>query len=105
MGVLSSNSGSVGLVRLQGKFHNIIIIDNIIDNTIIIYMLGNRGVDDRQEEMNNQEKAFLFMSPELQANGDPDGAIQMFLKYSPDSLTRLFDRCIIKPCQAQVIPF
>eukprot|EP00094_Tigriopus_californicus_P012080 TCALIF_11673-PA protein Name:"Protein of unknown function" AED:0.21 eAED:0.21 QI:32/0.66/0.25/1/0.33/0.25/4/0/245 len=52
--------------------------------------------------MNNQEKAFLFMSSELQVNGDPDGAIQMFLKYSPDSLTRLFDRCIIKPCQAQV---
>ena len=28
--------------------------------------------------------------------------MQLFLKYSPDSLTRLFDRCLTKPCMAQV---
>ncbi|TRY79609.1 hypothetical protein TCAL_11674 [Tigriopus californicus] len=82
-----------------------IVLNKIMDARIKLAQnmyYSNRGVDDQQEEMNNQEKAFLFMSSELQVNGDPDGAIQMFLKYSPDSLTRLFDRCIIKPCQAQV---
>ena len=28
--------------------------------------------------------------------------MQLFLKYSPDSVTRLFDRCLTKPCMAQV---
>ncbi len=27
---------------------------------------------------------------------------QMFLKYCPDSLNHLFDRCVIKPCMGQV---
>jgi hypothetical protein len=26
----------------------------------------------------------------------------MFLKYCPDSLNHLFDRCLIKPCMGQV---
>ena len=31
-----------------------------------------------------------------------NSTMQLFLKYSPDSLTRLFDRCLTKPCMAQV---
>ena len=28
--------------------------------------------------------------------------MQLFLKYSPDSVMRLFDRCLTKPCMGQV---
>jgi hypothetical protein len=31
------------------------------------------------------------------------GALYMFLKYSPDSLLKLFDLCIVKPCYEQVL--
>ena len=54
--------------------------------------------------MNNQEKAFLTMSyKELNINNEDRAcAIMMFLKYSPDALNRLFDRCVIKCCSGQV---
>ena len=59
-----------------------------------------------QVEMDSQEMSFLSMSKELNivASGEKC-AIQMFLKYTPESLHKLFDRCIIKPCFAQVMYF
>ena len=64
--------------------------------------LGDRGIEIKQAEMSKQEQGFLNMSHELSEISDPNGAIQMFLKFSPDSLKVLFDRCVIKPCHAQV---
>ena len=57
-----------------------------------------------QDEMTNQEMAFLHMSYELSKLDlqNPNGTFQMFLKYSPDSLKRLFDLCVVKPCFVQV---
>ena len=57
--------------------------------------------------MNDQEMAFLNMSQDLvkssKNNGDGQNAFYMFLKYSPDSLVKLFDLCVVKPCYEQVI--
>lgn len=66
---------------------------------------GNRGIEIEQDEMNDQEMSFLNMSCDLtnvSDTGDGQSAFYMFLKYSPDSLVKLFDLCIVKPCQEQV---
>jgi hypothetical protein len=52
-----------------------------------------------------QERDFHVMSCELKNAGGcvgTGGAMQMFLKYSPDALGKLFDRCLIKPIMGQV---
>jgi hypothetical protein len=70
-----------------------------------VILPGNRGVEVEQEEMDDQEMAFLNMShdlTEMSSSGDGQNAFYMFLKYSPDSLTKLFDLCVIKPCDEQV---
>lgn len=62
-----------------------------------------------QVEMNEQEMQFLQLSKDLKPNGcgedTENSAIRMFLKYSPDSLNRLFDLCVVKPCYVQVQMF
>ena len=54
-------------------------------------------------ELSAQELDLLEMADEFKnpARGG-NSTMQLFLKYSPDSLTRLFDRCLTKPCMAQV---
>jgi hypothetical protein len=79
---------------------------------------ASRGFDEEMEEISAQQMAFLMMSSELSEvdrheEDDDDvpktkskcSAIQMFLKYAPDALNRLFDRCLIKPCHLQVRSF
>ena len=55
-------------------------------------------------EMSAQEIDFLEMADEFKnpAQGG-SSTMQLFLKYSPDSVTRLFDRCLWKPCMGQVM--
>ena len=55
-------------------------------------------------EMSAQELDFLEMAEELKdpAQGGKS-TMQLLLKYSPDSVTRLFDRCLEAPCLEQVV--
>ena len=55
-------------------------------------------------ELNSQELEFLSLSQEISNNIlEQDSTINEFLKYSPDALKYLFDRCLVKPvpCQMQ----
>ena len=54
-------------------------------------------------ELTTQQKEFLFLGEELRRNmSDLNSPFQNFLKYSPDSLSILFDQCLVKPCDVQI---
>jgi len=50
-----------------------------------------------------QQKELLQMGTQLQRDlKSPGSPFQMFLKYSPDALNHLFDRCMMKPVDLQL---
>ena len=55
-------------------------------------------------ELTSQEHEFFNLSQEMNTNIlEKNSTINEFLKYSPDALKYLFDRCLLKPvpCQMQ----
>ena len=72
---------------------------------VCFLFLGNRGKDDEYTEMNQQQLQFAKMSKEFyekEEDEDDDTTFEMFLKYCPDALSHLFDKCIMKPVEEQV---
>ena len=73
---------------------------------VCFFFSGNRGKDDEYTEMNQQQLQFAKMSKEFyekEEDEDDDTTFEMFLKYCPDALSHLFDKCIMKPVEEQVI--
>ena len=55
--------------------------------------------------MSDQEIQFAEMAEELSNYKGGVVTIDMFLKYCPDSVTYLLDRCLSKECMEQVFIF
>ena len=54
--------------------------------------------------MTSEELSMLNLTRELMAK-DRSSPIHLFLKYSPDTLKKLFDFCVVKPSYVQVRNF
>ncbi len=84
-------------------------INGIMNARMIVALNQKIGVQENDSwivvhhELSNREKEFKRMADELHSDmHNPDSALKIFLKCSPDAVEHLLNRCLVNHCKDQV---